>query len=252
MNSNNYFDKQELKRTGLRLFCFPYAGGGPSVFRKWQEGLGGGINVCPAHYPGHEERIMEKPLIDMDTLVSNIFKEMNIEKQDPFILFGHSVGSRLAYELAVRFEKAGEKNLLGIIVSAGLAPYRAEPNPIYHLPDAEFFRGLSRYSRTATEIFENKELWAIFEPMLRADFRISDTYCDQVHEKINVPILALRGRADLEVSQKDLLEWKAYTTTDFLFADVDGGHLFIDTNTEKTLEIIRGFVSRYRDNSKTV
>jgi len=244
METRKYFEKCEIEERGIRLFCFPYAGGGASVFRLWQEKLGNKIHVCPAHYPGHEERIKEKPINDMDTLVTNLFEEMNQWVHHPFILFGHSMGSRVAYELAVRFEEEGQKNFLGIIVSAGLAPNRMETNQIYHLPDYDFFKKLSKYNRTPAEIFENKDLWAFFEPMLRADFTLADTYCDKKHRKIHVPMLALRGTLDSEISQEDVQEWKEYTTAEFWFTDIEGEHLFIDTNTDKALEIIKKYIVR--------
>jgi len=31
----------------LRLFCFPYAGGGALIFRTWADGLPADVEVCP-------------------------------------------------------------------------------------------------------------------------------------------------------------------------------------------------------------
>lgn len=239
IEKRQYFNRCDAEEKGIRLFCFPYAGGGASTFRLWQEKLGKGIQVYPAHYPGHEERILEEPLKDMDALVTSLFEEMNGWVQHPFVLFGHSVGSRVAYELAVRFEEAKQKNLCGIIVSAGLAPNRREVNPIYQLPEEDFFNGLSRYGRTPRGLFENKDLWAIFGPVLRADFTLADTYRDKKYRSIHVPILALRGIMDPEISQGDLQEWKHYTTAEFRSKDIEGEHLFIDTNSDDVLDIIK-------------
>lgn len=228
------------------MFCFAYAGGGASVFRSWQSKLGDQICVCPAHYPGHEERILEEPVQDMEVLVTNIYEEIHNRDMDrsPFFLFGHSLGSRVAYELALRFEEAGIENLIGIIVSAGRAPNRKENHPIYHLPEAEFFTELSKYNRTPIELFENKALWNIFEPALRADFTIAETYCDRRYRKLHVPILALRGTQDIEMTKEDIKEWKAYTMGNFYCADIEGQHLFIDTNEDEVLKRIKEYVLR--------
>ncbi len=43
----------------VRLFCFPYAGAGASVFHGWQAALRGGIAVCPVQPPGRENRLRE-------------------------------------------------------------------------------------------------------------------------------------------------------------------------------------------------
>lgn len=64
------------------MFCFSYAGGGASVFRSWQRKLGDQICVCPAHYPGHEERILEEPIRDMEVLVTNIYEEIHNRDMD--------------------------------------------------------------------------------------------------------------------------------------------------------------------------
>lgn len=92
------------------------------------------------------------------------------------------------------------------------------------------------------EIFKNKDLWNIFSPMLRADFKIADTYCDKKYRTIDIPVLALRGTLDPEISLKDLKEWKAYTTSKFHYTDIEGEHLFIDTNTDKVLEVIKKYI----------
>lgn len=242
MENRQCFNACGVDVEGVGLFCFPYAGGGASVFRLWQEKLGTGINVYPAHYPGHEERIMEKPWKDMDMLVNSLIEEMKQLVSCPFFLFGHSMGSRVVYELAVRFEELGQKNLQGIIVSSGLAPNRMEKNPIYDLPENAFFDELSKYSRTPVELFKNRDLWAIFEPMLRADFTLADTYCNKKHQKIHVPVLALRGTMDAEISQVDLQEWREFTTAEFYQTEIEGEHLFIDTNTDYVLEAIKKFI----------
>lgn len=246
MKNKLYFEKIENESKGVRLFCFSYAGGGASVFRSWQNRLGDEISVCPAHYPGHEERILEEPVWDMDVLVTNIYEEIHNRDMDkqPFFLFGHSLGSRVAYELALRFEEAGEENLLGIIVSAGRAPNRKEDNPIYHLPETEFFKELSKYNRTPPELFENKALWAIIEPALRADFTVAETYCDKKHRKLHVPILALWGTLDVEMTEEDLKEWQDYTDDEFYHSDITGEHLFIDTHTDEVLKRVKEYISK--------
>ena len=111
MEEKRFFHVNEEEKEVI-LFCFPYAGGGASVFRTWQEKIGKDIKIIPAHYPGHEERIMEKPFESMEDLVLNIYKEISELKEQPFYLFGHSVGSRVAYELAAKCEENGQENLV--------------------------------------------------------------------------------------------------------------------------------------------
>src|SRR5262249_60295750 len=52
----------------VRLFCFPYAGGGATVFRKWQDDMPGTIQVCPIQLPGRERRFRGAQLKDAEFL----------------------------------------------------------------------------------------------------------------------------------------------------------------------------------------
>ncbi|MBQ8950525.1 MAG: thioesterase [Eubacterium sp.] len=243
-NSTGYFRADSSDENRIRLFCFPYAGGGASVFRTWQNILGNKVEVLPAHYKGHEDRITDKPVSSMKQLVDELYAELRNLADRPFYLFGHSVGSRVSYELSVRFEKDGNKFFKGLMVSAGLAPDQPEVNPIYDLPDKEFYKGLNKYNKTPEEIYKDKTLWNIFEPVLRADFKLADTYCNRKETSISVPILGLRGTADPEISSEDILEWGRYTRKGFRSENIEGEHLFIDTNPRQVLREIKKFIYR--------
>jgi surfactin synthase thioesterase subunit len=52
----------------LRLFCFPYAGGGASIFRAWSDGLPADVEVCPIQLPGRGTRLMEPPFTQFSPL----------------------------------------------------------------------------------------------------------------------------------------------------------------------------------------
>ncbi|WP_177205578.1 thioesterase II family protein [Acetitomaculum ruminis] len=241
-----FFESYDNKNEGINIFCFPYAGGGSLVFREWKNRFGEEFSIYGAHYPGHEDRIMEKPLWDIEELVDKIHYEMKNRDFDkkPFILFGHSLGSRVAYELSLRFEEENNKWLKGLIVSAGRSPDKKEKNPIYDLPEREFFEKLSRYNKTPREIFENKDLWELFEPVLRADFTMAETYEDKKYRKIHVPILALKGTLDYEMTREDIEGWASYTTNDFYYKEITGEHLFIDTNAKEVIMEIKKYIKK--------
>src|SRR5687767_1993710 len=61
-------------RTSLRLFCFPHAGGGASMYRRWQAGLPDEVEVCAVQLPGHETRISEPPLQSIDAVAEGAAK----------------------------------------------------------------------------------------------------------------------------------------------------------------------------------
>ncbi|MCK4041912.1 thioesterase [Streptococcus suis] len=227
-----------------RLIMFPYAGGGASVFRKWGK-LFSNIRLYAVQYPGRENRMSEEPIKDFDILLNEVFKNLIkiIDDDRPYYLFGHSLGTKLVYELTLRIMNDSMKKPSGIIVSGGKAPCFKEENPIYHLDDIDFIKGINRYSGTPEEIIQNIEIMKIFLPMLRADFMIDETYQRKEIEKIDIPILGLMGTDDKELKIKELKKWEEYTTKDFKYRYIEGGHMFINTNTELVAKEISSFIN---------
>lgn len=227
-----------------RLIMFPYAGGGASVFRKWGK-LFSNIRLYAVQYPGRENRMSEEPIKDFDILINEVFKNLIkiIDYDRPYYLFGHSLGTKLVYELTLRIMNDSMKKPSGIIVSGGKAPCFKEENPIYHLDDIDFIKGINRYSGTPEEIIQNIEIMKIFLPMLRADFMIDETYQRKEIEKIDIPILGLMGTDDEEFKIEELKKWEEYTTKDFKYRYIEGGHMFINTNTELVAKEISSFIN---------
>ncbi|WP_395424703.1 thioesterase II family protein [Streptococcus suis] len=223
---------------------FPYAGGGASVFRKWGK-LFSNIRLYAVQYPGRENRMSEEPIKDFDILLNEVFKNLIkiIDDDRPYYLFGHSLGTKLVYELTLRIMNDSMKKPSGIIVSGGKAPCFKEENPIYHLDDIDFIKGINRYSGTPEEIIQNIEIMKIFLPMLRADFMIDETYQRKEIEKIDIPILGLMGTDDKELKIEELKKWEEYTTKDFKYRYIEGGHMFINTNTELVAKEISSFIN---------
>ena len=56
----------------VRLFCFPYAGGGASSFLPWKPLLPDYISLFPVQLPGHEERYGEQAITDIDALCEEL------------------------------------------------------------------------------------------------------------------------------------------------------------------------------------
>jgi surfactin synthase thioesterase subunit/phosphopantetheinyl transferase len=84
----------------LRLFCFPFAGKGASVFRGWQDQLPPWAEVWPVQYPGRETRFKERPFGRLETLVRALCAELVPALDRPFAFFGHSMGALVAFEAA--------------------------------------------------------------------------------------------------------------------------------------------------------
>ena len=167
---------------------------------------------------------------------------MTFDFNSPYYFFGHSMGTKIVYELALKIKKNDLPNPNGIIISAGRAPCYKEPNPIYHLDDEGFIEGLRRYDGTPNEILDNNDLIGIFLPTLRADFIIDEDYQDKEGEKLNSKILGLMGDIDEEMEIEELLKWQDYTTEEFSYRYINGKHMFINTSPESVIKAIEEFI----------
>jgi Thioesterase domain len=56
----------------LRLFCFPYAGGGTQVFRGWSDALPDSIEVHPVELPGRGRQFTTPAARRLDNLVDGL------------------------------------------------------------------------------------------------------------------------------------------------------------------------------------
>src|SRR5689334_8070972 len=110
------------ERARLRLFCFPYAGGGAEIYRLWPQNLPSEVEVCVAQLPGRGMRLREQPFTSLDALVETGTEAIAPLLDKPFALFGHSMGAMISFELAQRLRERGGPQPAHLFVSGRRAP----------------------------------------------------------------------------------------------------------------------------------
>ena len=108
----------------LRLFCFPYAGAGASIFRTWSDGLPADVEVCPVQIPGRGTRLMETPFTQLAPMVEALAQTIGPLLDKPFAFFGHSLGALVGFELARQLRRQSGVQPVRLFVSADRAPDR--------------------------------------------------------------------------------------------------------------------------------
>jgi medium-chain acyl-[acyl-carrier-protein] hydrolase len=233
---------QSAKRTdaALRLFCFPYAGGGASVFRGWPVTLSPQIDVCPIQLPGHENRLREKPFDNVFTLVKALADALQPELGTPFALFGHSMGAVIGFELARHLRREYGLAPCHLFVSGRRAPHLADPGPPLHrLPAPAFIEGLrQRYNGIPAVILQDEELMRLFLPVLRADVTLLETYQYMDDDLLDCPISAYGGLRDSRAGAEAMEAWQAQTRGAFSLRMFLGGHFFLQTDRELVLQTL--------------
>lgn len=238
---------QEQPGAQLRLFCFPYAGGGASVFRLWSRELPAGVEVCAVQLPGRESRWREEPFRRLEPLADAAAEALGPHLGRPFAFFGHSLGAVLAFEVARRLQRDGAPVPLHLFVSGRSAPRAPdETEPIHDLPRDEFIEAVRSYSGTPDEVLANEELMELLEPLLRADFSVSETYEYRPgSELLATPVTVLGGVHDPEVPPQNLEGWRLETRGAFQKHLLDGGHFFLQERREDVLRLVSRALEPY-------
>jgi hypothetical protein len=72
----------------LRLFCFPFAGGGAATFRSWARHLDSRIELVAIEPPGRQTRIEEPAVRDLPTFVTRLVPFLLPFLDKPFAVYG--------------------------------------------------------------------------------------------------------------------------------------------------------------------
>jgi medium-chain acyl-[acyl-carrier-protein] hydrolase len=223
----------------LRLFCFPYAGGGALIYRNWYKNLPAQVEVCPVQLPGRGSRLRDTPFTRMDLLAKTFLREMRSYLDKPFAFFGHSMGAIISFEIARLLRREDGALPVHLFVSGRSAPQLSEPKvPTYNLPDAEFIEELERLKGTPAEVLKHPELMQVVLVLLRADFKLIETYIYNDEPPLNIPLTAIGGLEDDEISRENLEGWHAQTTKAFSLRMLPGDHFYLTTNQQLLLALL--------------
>jgi len=226
---------------GLRLFCFPHAGGAASAYHPWAATLEG-VDVFAIQLPGREGRLAEPPISDSTVLLTQLVNALAPKLDRPFVFFGHSMGAVLAYETARALRRRGLPVPVHIYVSGRRAPtLPALEEPLHALPDAAFIAELDRrFGGLPAEILDEPELLALFLPILRADLTMLERHQFANEAPLDVPMTALGGKGDARTPLGALEAWRPLTTGAFATRLFPGGHFYLHEHRTGFLRVLAG------------
>jgi epothilone polyketide synthase C len=246
----------------LRLFCFPFAGGGSAVYHNWAKSLDPTIEVVAIEPPGRLGRIGEKPVANLDEFVEHLVTEMQDVLDRPFAFFGHCLGGLTMYETARRlihrtgsrpthlfasgarppdrildlgtFEEQLTRDLLK------LAEFRIHLAP-YAQPDDVFAELIRHFNIQATEqLLDDPELRQLMLPVIRAEFEMALNYDFVEEPPWDIPITCFAGLDDPYVSRDHALGWGRFTNSRLQVHIRQGAHFAV----VEDVAFIHGVINR--------
>jgi surfactin synthase thioesterase subunit len=211
----------------VRLVLLPHAGGSASFFFPFSRDLSAAADVLSIQYPGRQDRLAE-PCIDNVAELADALGEGLLPWLDrPFVLFGHSLGATVAFEVARRLERDADLVPLSLIVSGRRAPADVRDTGVHQRDDDGLLAELGEMSGTDSTVLADPELLRMVLPALRSDYRAAETYVYRPGPPLRCPILALVGKSDPRVTVDEADRWRRYTTAGFDLEVFPGGHFYL-------------------------
>jgi surfactin synthase thioesterase subunit len=234
----------------VRLFCFAHAGGGAAFFRPWRLALAPEVDVRPILLPGRESRVRELPYRRMEQLLDPLCAALEPYLDRPYALFGHSLGSIIAYEVARRLSAGPGPRPSCLMVSGRRAPRQpARRRQFGSLPEPEFLAAIAGLNGTPPEVLRQPQLLTLMLPALRADFELNERYqpladIRLAEPPLGCPVTAYMGLDDPEVDPGELLAWHTETSAEFTMRTFAGDHFYLRGGRPEVLSAIAADLAR--------
>ncbi|WP_424214046.1 thioesterase II family protein [Streptomyces sp. BI20] len=240
---------------GTTLLCFPHAGGAAATYFPYARLLAPTAGVYGVQYPGRHDRGHEPLVDDLTELADLITTAVRAEPSlagpagGRLVLFGHSMGALVAYEVARRLEAApgpGPRPAR-LIVSGARAPDlpRLGP-PVHGLPDEALITHLQRLDGTSAEVLADSELVRMVLPTLRADYKAVESYrgpAPTAGGALTCPISVFTGTEDPHVDTAGAARWAEFApgasaAPAFDLEPFPGGHFFVNARREAVADAL--------------
>ncbi|MEW2354051.1 alpha/beta fold hydrolase [Spirillospora sp. NPDC029432] len=227
----------------LRLFCFPHGGGGASAYADWAGALPPAVEPVAVQYPGREDRLGEPVPADMDGLAGALADDMAPLLDRPYVLFGHSMGATVAYEVAQRLRARGARPSAHLIASAREAPHDERGGGVHRGDDEDLRAELARLGATPPEVLGDPELRKMIFGYVRADYRIIETYRARPLPPLDCPVTVFLGDRDPDLAPGEALGWRRATRARAELRLFSGDHFYLVPQRAAVLAALRQILS---------
>lgn len=234
---------QVLRKTASskQLVMFPFGGGSGYSFMELVKEVGDNIEVIVINPPGHLFNT-GKPLESIEAMVYLYFKDLRPFLKENCLLFGHSIGALVAYELCKELEK--EANIKKLIISSVNPPHCVMDEVDMHsdMETALLIQKSAKMGGMPGLFKEDPELLEMFIKGLRGDLKALEKYTDTWREytgRIKTSGLVLFSDDDYIVDPEKIKGWRQYMDcSEFIRFSGDHFYLFEPTNRKAVARIL--------------
>ncbi|MCY7484598.1 thioesterase II family protein [Paenibacillus alvei] len=226
----------------MKLFCLPFAGGSKRAYSNWSKFANRSLEIEAIEIKGRGERLGEGFYVDMTEAVDDIYSWIKDKIQvEDYAVYGHSMGTLLAYELYYKVIAEGQRKPAHIFFSGRQSPI--VKNNMYvssTMPDDEFIVKIIELGGIHDELSQSKELIRFYLPVLKNDIRIMENYeFKEKAEKIKCEISVFHGLEDT-IDGRQAITWNDLCDKKTKFYYFTGSHFFINDHVDKIIDIFKG------------
>jgi|NGEPerStandDraft_6_1074524.scaffolds.fasta_scaffold00031_3 pyochelin biosynthetic protein PchC len=214
-----------------RLICFPHAGAGATVYRRWSALVPDDVEVVAVCYPGRQNRLSEPFSPSISALAAGIAAEIARLDPAPIALFGHSMGAVVAYETTVRLERGYGLLPRKLFVSGRWPPghRKSSGGAAPDLDDdTDLLDHLKKLGNKQLELFAIAEMRELLLSVLRADYRLLAEHRPERLTRTITSITGYCGDADPGCAVEDVAAWQTLTGGTFRLRAFPGNHFYLD------------------------
>lgn len=229
----------------LRLVCLPHAGGGASAYREWASLLPPTVELVAVQLPGREERLDEPLIDDMNVLVDVLAATIGSDLS-PYVLFGHSMGAAIAFELCLALRRRRRPLPLHLIASGREAPRLSRGGTLHRDGEECLARELMRLDGAMAQVLAHPELRAMVMPIVANDYRLIETYMPSAMElPLSIPVSAFAADQDPELVPGDAEAWREVTDATFTLQRFSGGHFYFKRERDAVMNCLVSILNQY-------
>jgi len=206
------------------------------VYGRWGSLLGKGFELIPLEIAGHGRLVADDFHGSIAEAVESLFLTIkHMVNEQKYVLYGHSMGCLIVYELAKKITEMGLTPPLKIFLSGRNPPYYDYPSSeFYLLPDEQFISEVSAFGGNLTKLFSSPEFREIYLPVLRADYRLIGLYQrEEPYPRLESDIVFCYSENDPLVQLGEVEKWRQYTSKGLRIIKFKGDHFFINTDYER-------------------
>lgn len=234
---------QNIMSKKIQLFCIPFAGGSSTAFNELCQNLDEFVVPYVIEYPGRGSRMKEPFAENLEMLMKDV-KEQIVNSRIPgipFALFGYSMGTAIAYDMA-QFEL--EESPVHLFASAREALFHYIKSQEYALMERdEFKQKIIDFGGINEQILKNERFLDIYMKPIYADYKLWNQYVYKEKGKLNCKITVFYSEKDTPYEK--VIGWREMTKKRVDFYEYGRNHFFIQHHAKEMAEIINKNLFEY-------